>query len=250
MNTNFRVLIPAGGRGLRSGLNYPKTLYKIDNIPILIRLCRVLKEYDKNPLIIINPSNKIQFEKALMEFKIEAELVYQNEPRGMGHAVLQADDRLKENNQVILVWSDIPFLNPFTIENLINCHNLFENDFSMATSKCEECYTIVERSHGKLLRVIETRAEKIPPGKNGERDIGLFIFNKESVFSLLRADIKKSISKKNKEYGFLHIIEKLIASGKKAEAYPIAHSSDLLSFNTPEDLKQIENSFGLTTRDK
>ena len=37
---NISVLIPAAGLGKRSGLNYPKSLYKVKNVPIIVRIIK------------------------------------------------------------------------------------------------------------------------------------------------------------------------------------------------------------------
>ena len=237
------VVIPAAGRSSRSGLDFPKSLYKIGGEPILVRLCRSLSVYDSNPVIIINPSHQQQFETVLKEYGVNAKFVFQADALGMGDALLKAETAVSDDSDVLLVWSDIPFLDKGTIKNLVASHIDAQNDFSLATALCESCYTIVQRENGLLKAVIETRAAGIPPGKNGERDIGLFIFKKTPVFSLLKEQVEYAEVNGKKEQGFLYIIEKLIKKGFRAEGYPFAVKTDLLSFNTPEDLKEIENYF-------
>ncbi len=238
----FRVLIPAGGLSSRSGLNYPKTLYKIEGIPILIRICKLVEAYDRRPVIIINPSYEVLFRNVLDEYQVDAELVFQDKPKGMGDAVLQADSIIDEQTHIILIWSDIPLLNRTTLDHLVNCHITCNNHLSLITSLGPNCYTIVEREDGKLLRVKETRALGIPPKEYGERDIGLFLFQKRPVFDILKTDSALYKTEVNREHGFLYIIEQLVIRQKKLEGYPIAMATDILSFNTPEELKLIEEA--------
>jgi len=246
MNKKYRVVIPAAGRSSRSGLDYPKTLHLIGGIPILVRLCRTFKEYDECPVIIINRDNEPLFRKVLAEFDSKAEFAYQNEPLGMGHALLQAEELIGDDEDVILVWSDIPLLDAFTIRHLVDCHTVSQNDFSFVTGLCDSCYTIVVREEGSIKSVIETRAAGVDPGKYGERDIGLFVFKKRPLFFLLKEQTEFAEVNGQREHGFLYIIEKLVNTGSKVEGYPLAIKSDLLSFNTPEDLTQIEAIVGLT----
>jgi bifunctional UDP-N-acetylglucosamine pyrophosphorylase/glucosamine-1-phosphate N-acetyltransferase len=231
MSRTQRVIIPAAGRSSRSGLNYPKSLYRIKDIPILVRLCQKLKEYDDSPLIIINQQHELLFQNTLEEFGITATFVYQNEPAGMGHALLQAEEHIEENEDVLLVWSDIPMLDALTIRHMVDCHIVSQNDFSFVTAICDSCYTIVSREKGLVRSVIETRAAGMLPGKGGERDIGLFIFKKQPLFSLLKEEGGIAEVNGRKEFGC------------KVEGYPLAKEEDLLSFNTPEDLRQIETAF-------
>ncbi len=244
MKGKFRVLIPAAGKSSRSGLPYPKTLYRLNGVPILIKIFQTLEEYDKNPILIINPAHEPLFKKVTEEFGKQADFIFQHVPRGMGNAVLQAGDKIDDDINIILVWSDIPFINKNTIDNLIKCHLVSMNNFSLVTSLGSDCYTIVERENGKLIRVKETRELGIDPAKEGERDIGLFIFKKYPAFTILEKD-DKIYEHSLKEHGFLYIIERLAELHQKLEGYPIALPGDILSFNTPEDLKKIEKGIEL-----
>lgn len=246
MNQQYRVIIPAAGRSSRSGLSYPKTLYKLAGTPILIRLIRLLYLYDHRPLIVINPEHRQLFDEVLLANNCEAEFVYQQEALGMGHALLETESYLDDEKPVILVWSDIPLLHPHTLAHMVNCHGMAENDFSFVTALCPSCYTIVQREKGYVKSVIETRAAGIAPGKDGERDIGLFVFRKQPVFDELRKHSEFTEVNGKQEQGFLYVIEKLVLSGYKVEGYPLALEQDILSFNTPEDLQAIEISPFLT----
>lgn len=44
---DLKVVIAAAGEGKRSGLNFPKTLYKINKVPILIRIIKKINYLDK-----------------------------------------------------------------------------------------------------------------------------------------------------------------------------------------------------------
>lgn len=239
-NGNVRVLIPAAGKGVRSGLSYPKCLYRIKGEPIIIRLCRKMLPYDKHPIIVINPKDKGIFDAVMDEFKISPIYCFQQEANGMGAAILSAEEMLNESDTILLTWSDIPFLSSQTILSLYNCHTQMENDFSFVSSIGDNCYTIVERTGGKISSLKETKALGIPPLPYGERDIGLFVFKKKPVFELLRKGKDGNYINGLREHGFLSVVEDLVKEHYKVEAFPIALPSDLLSFNSPEDLLLIE----------
>lgn len=237
---DVKVLIPAAGRGSRSGLEYPKCLYRLAGVPILARICKIFSVYDAHPVIIINSRQQPLFIEAMAEFGIDPVYVFQDDPKGMGDAILKADDHFAPDTHILLTWSDIPFISPQTIRNLVNCHDVCRNDFSMVTSVGENCYTIVKRDNGRVTAVKETRALGIPPLAYGEREMGLFVFKKDPVFSLLAKDAGEAYENGKKEHGFLYVIEKMVGLKLRVEGYPIARQSDLLSFNSPADLSAIE----------
>ena len=121
---------------------------------------------------------------------------------------------------------------------MLDCHQVFENDFSFATYCGDTCYTVVKRENGKLKEVLETKLLGIEPPE-GEREIGLFIFKAAPVFDLLEFNNNKSYSNDQNEHGFLYTIKDLLLKGFRVEGYPIARLQDSLSFNTPTDLDRI-----------
>ncbi len=234
----YKLLIPAAGKGKRSGLDYPKCLHRIDDVPIIIHLIKKFQAFSKEITVIINPATEQLFTNCFEEFGIIANFIFQKEAHGMGDAILKASSAFNENDHIILVWSDIPFLSSGTIQRLINCHEIFINEFSFATWYGDNCYTIVERENGKLKAVLETKLLGLKP-KEGERDIGLFIFKGGPVFKLLASNDSTNYSNGNNEHGFLYCIEVLANMGSKIEGYPISDRQDTLSFNTPENLQEI-----------
>ena len=78
------VLIAAAGVGSRAGLSYPKTLFPIRGKPILVRLAELLATYDAEPTVIVNEGGKEQIKQCLLKNNIQAQLVLQSRPCGMG----------------------------------------------------------------------------------------------------------------------------------------------------------------------
>ena len=123
---------------------------------------------------------------------------------------------------------------------MLDCHQVFENDFSFATYCGDTCYTVVKRENGKLKEVLETKLLEIEPP---EGEIGLFIFKAAPVFDLLGSNNNKSYSNDKDEHGFLYVIKDLLLLGFKVEGYPVAREQDILSFNSPADLNDILKFF-------
>lgn len=236
----LRVLIPAAGRGSRAGLPYPKTLYPVDGIPILHRLLSVLSIYDANPTVVVSPEGEPLIRDSLHQAGLNAHLVIQPEPLGMGDAVLCFDQSpvAKEAEHILLVWGDLVDLQAKTVSKLVDKHIDHDNDFTFATRSVDHAYTLVKRNeHGHVIAVYETREQKLSAPEPGEREIGLFVFRKHIVFRTLVTDHPAKIGFTTGEHGFLYAIELLANMGARVEALPIATQSDLISFNSFSDIK-------------
>lgn len=235
----YAVLVAAAGKGSRSGLPYPKTLFEIKKQPILIRLLNCLRVYDPSPIIIVSPDGHPLISRCLEQYDLIAELIIQESALGMGDAVLKAEDskRFHELEHLILVWGDIPFLQASTLETLVRCHQEDDNDFSFITAKVEQAYTQVLRDEtGRVLRVDETRNALVKSLRPGERDIGLFMFKKAVVWPLLRGNYPEKYSPITHEHGFLYVIHLLVKLGYKVQGYPMAKVLDLISLNYLADV--------------
>jgi bifunctional UDP-N-acetylglucosamine pyrophosphorylase / glucosamine-1-phosphate N-acetyltransferase len=236
---DFRVLIPAAGRGTRAGLLYPKTLYPVDGTPILHRLLAALSIYDPSPTVIVSPQGEPLIRDSLSQTGLDAHLVIQPEPRGMGDAVLRFEYSpvASEAHHVLLAWGDLAHLQPSTVSALAKFHIDCDNDFTLVSRLVDRAYTQVQRNRaGRVVAVSESREQGVTDPQPGEREIGLFAFRKQPIFELLRADVAGKLGASSREHGFLYVVEHLVRNGAKVEALPIATELDLVSLNSVSDL--------------
>mgnify|MGYP001383583019 CR=1 FL=1 len=233
------ALVAAAGSGTRAYLPYPKTLFKIHGKPILIRIAEQLAPYDLHPTIIVSPNGQALIQECLNASGVDAHLVVQPEPLGMGDAVLRFDQSPAFVNaeHVLLVWGDVPFIQPETLANMIKVHIKHNNDFTFATRQVDSAYTMVSRDTlGQVTGVVETREQGIFAPQAGERDIGLFVFRKAVVLDALREKLSNKWGRSTDEHGFLYVIGHLAARGLRVEALPVATELELVSLNSLKDV--------------
>ena len=240
LNNNISCLIVAAGKGSRSGLSYPKTLYKIDGKEILLKIMELFESYDKNPTIIVSKSGEELIQLFLSKSNRKAHLVVQEDAKGMGDAVLRFMDSpsYQRSENILLIWGDIPFISEETISKTLDRHIKENNDLTFPSKVVNLAYTIVKRDYSQnVIEVIETREENLSPTE-GERDIGVFIFRRSIIMPMLQENLSGKTGAFTKEHGFLYIIKHLVKSGCKVEALPIAQSKELISLNKLSDLKE------------
>ena len=233
------ALVAAAGRGTRAGLPYPKTLFPIQGKPILVRVAELLAPYDRQPTIIVSPDGLQPIRECLDAAGVPAYLVVQPEPCGLGDAVLRFEQSpaFAHAEHVLLVWGDVPFIQPGTVAALVDTHLTQHNDFTFATRSVASAYTVVSRDvAGQVSGVVETREQGIAEPQAGERDIGLFIFRKTVVLEALREELSGKWGTSTGEHGFLYVIRHLAAWGLRVVALPIATELDLVSLNNLKDL--------------
>ncbi len=241
--SDYSVLIAAAGNGTRSGLPYPKTLHPVRGKPILIHLLSLFSSFSSSSSIVVSPKGKNKIHECLQKSNLYPHLLTQSSPKGMGDAVLQFTHSPDFNStkNLILVWGDIPFIQPETVSEMIRIHEIHENDFTFPTRIVDSAYTYVLRDEkNRLVEVVETRELGIEKPSYGERDIGLFVFKKDLVIKMLQMELQSKYGQESGEHGFLYIIKELIIQGAKVEALPIATEKDLISLNYIEDIQDCD----------
>jgi len=233
------VLIAAAGKGSRSGLDYPKTLFQIEGRSILSRILEAVSDIDLEPTIVVSPSGERIINSHLESMNLSGNTVIQDKPLGMGNAVLSmlSATAYQGASDILLLWGDLPFVQKSTLDKTLELHFKHNNDFTFPTLYSDSAYTIVSRdSSNAVTQIVETRELPNHKIEQGERDIGVFIFKKNIVFDILRENLPSKYSKHTKEHGFLYIIEHLVARGLKVEALNIATKLDSISLNKIDDL--------------
>ena len=242
----IRAVIPAAGKGTRSGLPFPKTLQPVDGIPILVRIMRALFPIDERPVVIVSPEGRSDIADTLAYYELDAELVEQAEPHGMGHAVLQfaRSPSFKITQEVVVVWGDMISIPTALIETVISLFRKDGVDFAFPTCFQEPCYAHVVRDRmGTVTELLERREEGDAIPHFGEADCGLFVFRKKPVFNVLRDRQCELIGRVTGEVGFLAVVRVLAKQGRDVRAYPIASLEDTMTFNSPSDLENYSTRF-------
>ena len=236
------LLIAAAGKGSRSGLAYPKTLFEIEGKTILERIISTCSAFIDCISIVASPSGAPMIESHLNFGSIDAEILIQNRAIGMADAVFQFRNSAFYGlvDHVVIVWGDVPFLESTTVADLISIHLKNENHVSIASVVTESPYTFVERDHeGRFIGLMESREHPgIANRESGERDIGLFVVKIDCLEVGIEL-LPYSVAPFTGEYSFLQLLGKLQQRGLKVEAYPIASKRESLSFNQPSDLEQL-----------
>tara|TARA_Y100000996_G_C22550129_1_gene653398 strand:- start:732 stop:1439 length:708 start_codon:yes stop_codon:yes gene_type:complete len=233
LKNKISVLIPAAGLGQRSGLSYPKSLYKVNQVPIIIRILKKIIKYDKSPSLVINSKHKDLFRETLRKyFFSKYELLYQNNPTGMGDAVkkFKKSKFYQKTDHILLIWGDLPNLRKKNIDKLIHYHLSNSNFMTILSSFCKEPYTLIRKDYKNCVKEILESKNSKKQFKFGERDIGVFIF-KKSLLNYLKNSNKK------KEHNFLYVINTIYKKRFIIKSLPIASFRETISLNYISDLK-------------
>ena len=118
MEQDIVAVVLAAGKGTRMKSNKSKLVHKIYGKELVKRVVETAKKSDIEEVIAVVGYKREQVQLVLGD---SVKYAYQDEMLGTGHAVLQAEEYLKnKNGKVVVLNGDVPIIRPETIKKLMD----------------------------------------------------------------------------------------------------------------------------------
>lgn len=234
---DFTFIVPAAGKSTRFKTKKSKIFYKYRNKVLISYVIDKCLKFTKNIIIISNEKNLKELKINLKKYKnIKFKTLIQKQPRGMGHAINIAMNKVK-TKYCSVIWPDQIYLSTITIKRTMDFFIKKKSILCFPVYKKKLPYVYVLRDKNKKFKdIIQTRETK-KKVKFGESDCGFFVFQSKIVREKLRFFIKKKLltTKKTQEIDFLKSFKFLNKFGQvttiKAGSY-----KDTIGINFLKDL--------------
>lgn len=238
------AVILAGGEGKRMKSDKPKTLSLVLEKPMLLWVIGAVKGAGVDDICVVKGYKKECIEQfldelnAVVDTKIES--VYQAERLGTGHAVMMAEDFLKNHiSNVVILNGDAPFMTADTIKNALQQHT--QGGYAATViSACVDDPTgygrIVRNANGGLKAIVEQKDADEETLKIDEVNSGGFWFDVKELLGVLN---RITANNNAKEYYLPDAVKLLLADGKKVGAFKADCSDTVLGANDPAQLEQL-----------
>ncbi len=111
------VVILAAGKGKRMCSELPKVLHPLAGRPLLSHVVDVALGLDARQTLVVYGHGGESLLKRLQQLPVL--WVEQTEQLGTGHAVAQAMPQVPDGNTVLVLYGDVPLVNPDTLKRLV-----------------------------------------------------------------------------------------------------------------------------------
>ncbi|MGX7109160.1 bifunctional UDP-N-acetylglucosamine diphosphorylase/glucosamine-1-phosphate N-acetyltransferase GlmU [Facklamia miroungae] len=223
------AIILAAGKGTRMKSTLPKVLHKISGISMAEHVVRaVLKSHVERLVTIVgNGADLVKNQlNSLSDFAFQAEQL------GTGHAVLQAEKILaEEEGSTLVICGDTPLLSGETLSKLFEHHEKTGSKATVLTAKTSDPTgygRIVRNQEGQVLKIVEQKDASAEELEIEEINTGTYIFDNRKLFMAL-----KSISNHNAqgEYYLPDIIEIFQKQGEEVHAFNMDNFEESIGVN-------------------
>ena len=231
----LKTLILAAGKGTRMKSELPKVVHKVNGIPMISKIIKVLNGLEPEENILILGHKKEDVLKVVGE---EADYVVQTEQLGTGHAVIQAKEKLADyDGDVMILCGDTPLLREETLRNLYNFHKESGAVTTLLTSIYENPfgYGRIVKENGLVKAIVEEKEANEEIKKIKEVNAGVYCFNSKELFKALS---KINNNNEKGEYYLTDVIGIQVGEDKKVQSFVLEDNMEILGVNSKVELAQ------------
>ena len=239
MGSKLHVGILAAGKGSRMESKLPKVLHKLNGRSLIDYVLNTASELNPDSITLV-----VGFQKDLVKNHIKnnnINYVSQDEQLGTGHAALQIERQLQnQEGHLLILYGDVPNIKSNTLSPIINQHIKEDRKATVITATIEDPTgygRIVRSKNGDLLRIVEEKDCTEDERKIKEWNPGIYIFKIPQLFNELKRIGSNNASN---EYYLTDVIE-LIKENSPIQAERISNSSEVIGINTINQLSDLEN---------
>ncbi|HED36550.1 MAG TPA: UDP-N-acetylglucosamine diphosphorylase/glucosamine-1-phosphate N-acetyltransferase [Gammaproteobacteria bacterium] len=237
-NTPLSVVILAAGKGTRMKSRQPKVLHKLANKPLLEHVYDTARDLAAQEIIIVYGHGGEQVKETCKHF--DAKWVEQKEQLGTGHAVTQAFESLNPDNNVLVLYGDVPLIQKQTLDALLRDS---EGKVALLSVDLEEPFgygRILRDENAKVCAIVEQKDATPEQLEIQEVNTGILACHGETLKRLLN-----NIDNKNTqgEYYLTDIFELAANEGMEIKTAQPASAYEVEGVNNRLQLATLERVF-------
>lgn len=244
------AVILAAGKGTRMQSDLPKVAHTAAGKPLVRWVADACAAVGASPRILVT-GHRAEVVRSIFaeDFSTNPPAVrevLQGEQLGTGHAVLQAEQVLRDNGQAggatdcLVLYGDGPLIRPQTLRTLVQRHRATGASATLATSMLED-----PTGYGRILRderggfrcIREQKDASAPELAVREVNPGYYCFRVDHLLDALHRVGRANASG---EIYLTDVFEILLRDGRHVEVVAAVPPEDVLSVNTPEQLRTVE----------
>jgi bifunctional UDP-N-acetylglucosamine pyrophosphorylase / glucosamine-1-phosphate N-acetyltransferase len=238
MKTDFIIL--AAGKGKRMSGHVPKVLKILGGKPMVQHVVDTAKNFLNSKSFVVVGDRQKEVMSSLETYK-DITWVKQRDQLGTGHAVKQTLKKLRNNSIAIVLYGDVPLVEPASLKKLIKSAQ--SNDLALLTMELDKPKgygRIVRDKKGTIKSIVEEKDATKEQKKIAEVNTGIM-----AMKSNLLLDLIPKIKKKNKagEYYLTDLVEITKSEQRKIKAITLSSPEEALGANSAEELHNLERVY-------
>jgi bifunctional UDP-N-acetylglucosamine pyrophosphorylase/glucosamine-1-phosphate N-acetyltransferase len=235
------IVIMAAGKGTRLKSKRPKVLHEIGGKPLLAHVIAAAAQIVPPEDIFVVVGHEAERVKSAVA-ATGVQFVLQSEQKGTGHAILVAEEAVREYENLLVLSGDAPLIRTETIARL--------RDFHFAQRAAMTILTAIPADpmgYGRVLRkaagavevaaIVEQKALSAEQLKAPEINSGMYAFAAEPLFARIG---QIQTNNAHGEYYLTDMAAVLTRDGERVVALAVDDSTEVLGANTIAEMMALD----------
>lgn len=237
----MKAIVLAAGKGTRlnsAAENIPKVMREVKGKCLINYCLDSINFIEKEDTVIV-----VGFQKEKLQAHLNSEYKFaiQDKQLGTGHAaqctkgILQGID-----DDVIIIYGDMPLIKRETFQGLINKHLETGADMTVLTAKVQNILPygrIIRNCENKIIDIIEEKDTDDVTRKINELNVGVIVVKLKYMYDGLA---KLRNNNNSGEYYLTDLTKVFVEDEMKVETFTIYDEAQIRGINTKEDLAFAE----------
>ena len=233
------VIILAAGRGTRMRSARPKVLHPLAGLPLIEHVARAADPLrpERVGLVIGHQAEQV---RAALVHRPSLAFARQDEQRGTGHALLQAEPLFAGRAGTLVVLSgDVPLIRPGTLERLVRTHEGARAALTVLTAVVARPYGYgrIVRADGRLVRIVEERDASASQRRLKEINGGIYALDLPPLFDAVREIPPAGASN---EIYLPDLVRIYRQRGRPVETVDVADPDEVRGINSQTELAEVK----------
>jgi bifunctional UDP-N-acetylglucosamine pyrophosphorylase/glucosamine-1-phosphate N-acetyltransferase len=242
-------VVLAAGEGKRMRSARPKVLHLLGGRPLVGHAVDLTRAVGVAGTVVV-VGHQGDLVRAALAGEASLRFADQGEPRGTGHALLQAKGTVPVTaTEVLLLYADVPLLRPATVGALLARHRSARAAATVLTFRPPDPsgYGRVLRRGGRLARIVEERDATPAERRLRECNAGIYVFDPEALWPALEALTPRNAQG---EFYLTDAVAGLARRGRRLATVPVTDPAEVAGVNDRRQLADVERVVRARTLDR
>ncbi len=246
--SNQAAVVLAAGKGTRMKSELPKVAVPLSGKPMILHVLDNLVQAGIKKIVIVVGYKKEEVISLIPSYPgVDIQFANQEEQLGTAHAVLSAEENLKDfQGPVMVACGDMPLIHSRTFFGLLESHNKNQNKATVLSARLENPMgygRLVRNGNGSLQRIVEEKDATDEIRKIQETNTGTYVFDAPDIFNIL-----KNINSENaqNEYYLPDAIEIFRSHGENVGSVILEDPLEAMGANSREDIETLEKKLKIS----
>ncbi len=230
------IVILAAGQGTRMRSRLPKVLHRLAGKTLLEHVVETAAQLPDSHIQVVYGHGGNQVPEQLAQLPVK--WVEQAEQLGTGHAMMQAMPGIAPEDQVLVLYGDVPLIKVDTLSSLLEQEGL-----ALLTVELEEAEgygRIVRNAHGGIERIIEHKDASEQERQISEINTGIMACNATQMSAWLQ---RLGNDNSQGEYYLTDLIEMAVNEGIDVSSASPQTEAEVMGVNDRSQLAMLERVF-------